>query len=331
VTQPPTPEGVGAAPAGAAPNEDAGEPRAGAAPAHGAASSATAVRDAGELPAGAGSISRTVRLLAVSLGCLAFIAPLARALVLVDDDVPLLLVYGGLVGLSLALYVYALLRTPRSAWARHGLLAVQCLVVAETVAIGPAEVDFMNSLFVPLAAEAAMVFTGRVAWIWVAIVAALTAAPLTGLDDAVEGFARALVSLAAEAVLAAYIVVARDLEAARRRSQAMLDDLRAAHAQLEAYAARAGEFAAVGERDRVARDLNESVAARIGNVLAAAEAARRVLGAGPAGGPTAPDGEASGPDTADEPAALLAAIQADTQQALADMRGLITELRPAAG
>ena len=38
-------------------------------------------------------------------------------------------------------------------------------------------------------------------------------------------------------------------------------------------------------------------------------------------------GEAA--DASDEPAALLAAIQADTQQALADMRGLIAELRPA--
>ena len=240
--------------------------------------------------AAAGPISRTVRLVIVALCCFGFAGQLARALVVTDDS-QLRLWYLGLGGSLIVLGVLTLLLTPRPRWAVHLLLAVQCLIILALVLLARGtEVDFMTSLCVPLAAEVAVVFTGRTVWVWIGVLAALTTLPLLAIQGLLEGLALAPVSLAPEVVIAAFVVVARDLEAARRRSQAILDDLRTAHAQLEAYSARAGELAAVAERDRVARDLNESVAARIGGVLAAAEAARRALGAAPAGGPAAPVG-----------------------------------------
>jgi 4-diphosphocytidyl-2-C-methyl-D-erythritol kinase len=88
----------------------------------------------------------------------------------------------------------------------------------------------------------------------------------------------------------------------------------------------AGELAALAERHRVARDLNESVAASVAGVLEAARAARAVLASAEDG-----TGAETGPDDAaraESAAPLLAALQADTQAALAQMRGLIAELRP---
>jgi len=313
---------------------------------------------AGGTPAGtqaradAGSISPALRLVVVAVGCFAFVAELARGLVVVDDA-QVRLWYVGLGALSVALFVLAILRTPRARWAVHALLVVQCLVILVLVLV-ETEVDFTASLFVPLAAEAAVVFTGRTVWGWVGAIAALTTVPLLVFQGLLDGLAVAAVSVAPEVVLAACVVVARELESARHQSQVMLDDLRAAQAQLEEYAAQAGRLAAVGERDRVARDLNDSVAARIAGIEASAQEVRGLLaaadaagdgsaagvaaaaGAASATGTAAPAGAADAAGRTDaalaaEAAARLAAIQADTQQALADMRGLIAELRPAAG
>ena len=136
-----------------------------------------------------------------------------------------------------------------------------------------------------------------------------------------RGLALALVPMAAEIVFAAYVVVAREIEAARRQSQVMLEELETTHARLQEFAAQAGELAAVDERDRVARDLNESVARTVTGIL---EAARR----GTDGARPAPRGAADAGAQAEAAAPMLTALQAETQQALAEMRGLIAELRP---
>lgn len=276
----------------------------------------------------AGAVSRLVRGLVLGVGCLGTLAQIARALVVVDDA-RLQLWFIALGGLTVLLFVPAVVRTPRRGWAVHALLALQCAVIMLLVLLARGTpVDFMTSLYVPLAAEVAVVSTGRTVWIWVGVLAALITVPLLAIQGVLEGLALAPVSLAPAVVFAAFVVVARDLEAARGRSQEMLDGLRAASARLEAYAARAGALAAVAERDRVARDLNESVATRVAGVVAAAQAAQRTLAVAPAGEPA---GEGAGAGPPDEAATLLASIQRDTQQALAEMRGLIAELRPATG
>lgn len=53
-------------------------------------------------------------------------------------------------------------------------------------------------------------------------------------------------------------VIARD-EQNRRRSEQLLDDLRASHIKLQVYAAQVGELAAMEERNRLARDIHDSL------------------------------------------------------------------------
>ncbi len=320
MTSPATAGGAGGARGGAVPATAATAADAGAPVAPTGARGAGATADDARI-AGRGVLSKPVLLLVVVVCCVGFAAQLARALV-VAGDAQLGLWYVGLGGLATVLCVVTLLRTPRRKWAVHVLLAVQCLLVTAMMFLSKGtEVDFLVALFIPFAAVAAVVFTGRTIWIWVGVVAALSAVlPLVLLEDPLAGLAEASMTLAPEVVVAAYVVVARDLEAARRQSQVMLDGLRAAKVQLEAYAPQAGGLAAVAERDRVARQLNDSVATRIDGIVAAAEAAQRRLAAA-----TAEAGQGS------EAADLVVAIQGDTQQALAEMRGLIAELRPAHG
>ena len=252
------------------------------------------------------------------VGYLATLAQLARVLAIVDD-LGEWLRYAGLSAVYLFLFTWIVLRPPTRPWRSHAVLAIQCLIVLRLLSFEP-DLDFMTALFVPLAFTAALLFRDRTIWWWCAALAALTAGSLMLFLGPLHGLALALVPMAAEIVFAAYVVVAREIEAARRQSQVMLEELETTHARLQEFAAQAGELAALDERDRVARDLNDSVASAVAGIVEAARAARVVLaGAGGAADAGAQGGAA---------APMLAALQTETQQALARVRGLIAELRP---
>lgn len=273
-------------------------------------------------PEAPGRVTRALRLAGVLLAGVTVVAELARVWVDSDDlgHYPL---YAGLGAGFLVLFALVVLRPPRAVWAAHAALAVQCLLVLAMLSLNGG-LDYVTTLFVPLAFEAALLFEGRTAWVWIGALAALTIGSLISEFGVLQAVALGLVPAAAEVVFAAYVVVVRDIEGARLRSQTLLEELQVAQGRLDAYAAQAGELAALGERDRVAGELNESAARTIRGVLAAAEEARALLaGAEVPGGP-------AGDRVAAPAAALVASIQADTQHALAQMRGLIAELRPRA-
>ena len=249
------------------------------------------------------------------------LAELVRSSAELDDLVEWLW-YGGLFATYLVLFTLAVLRLPAWHAIRHILLVVQCLIVLLLLSFDPM-MDWITVLFVPLAFQAAMSFPGRTPWYWVAVLAVLTAGSLTRYLGSVRGLALALVIVALEIVFAAYVVVAGEIESARRQSQATLDELQVSNGRLQDYAAGAGELAAAEERDRVARDLNESVARRISGILEATAAAREAVAPG--------TGKGGADERASDAAPLVAGLQAQTQQALAQMRGLIAELRPRAG
>ena len=92
----------------------------------------------------------------------------------------------------------------------------------------------------------------------------------------------------------------------------MVADLQQVRRRLETYAGQVEELAAIEERSRVALGLEASVSATLDEVLDTARAVRDARGE--------PE-EASG---------LLERLQALAQQALAQMRRVIAELRPPA-
>ena len=85
----------------------------------------------------------------------------------------------------------------------------------------------------------------------------------------------------------------------------------AAQERLRVYAGQADELAALEQRSRVAGELGGSVAQAVASALDASAAARGLL---------------AEPDQA---ALQLERLQAQAKEALAEMRRIITELRPA--
>ena len=114
-------------------------------------------------------------------------------------------------------------------------------------------------------------------------------------------------------MISAYVLVRKELVAAGRQSQEMLSELQITHQKLEAYAAQAEELAALEERSRLARELHDSVSQTMFSIVLNTRSTQILLERDP-----------------DRVRPQLEQLQALTQNALAEMRGLIAQLRPQA-
>jgi signal transduction histidine kinase len=115
-------------------------------------------------------------------------------------------------------------------------------------------------------------------------------------------------------LLAAFIAIIREAEAAREESQKQQAELESAHRQLQTYTARAEELAVLQERDRLARELHDSVTQSLYSLTLFTQAARELAEAG----------------NLERTQHNLARIAGTAGQTLKEMRLLVYELRPLA-
>jgi signal transduction histidine kinase len=171
--------------------------------------------------------------------------------------------------------------------------------------------DFLWSLYVILAIQAFDFFPRRTALIWIGVMIGLAGLFLMlGLGLAL-GLAVLLNLGAVGYFLVTFTRVSRRAEEARNESAALLAELQTAHAQLQDYTDRAEELSAAHERNRVARELHDSVNQSIFSITLTAEAARTVLERDPA-----------------QVSPYLVQLQEMTSNTLAQLRSLIGQLRP---
>lgn len=174
------------------------------------------------------------------------------------------------------------------------------------------ELDFFALLYVPLCGQAMALLPRRAALGWLGLLVAVTAVGQTIQFGGPEAISFTLLYAAGLIFVAAFTAITLEADAARQRSDRLLAELQDAHAQLQAYAHQAEELAIANERNRLARDLHDSVAQTLyGLTLQAAAAGRKLQVGQPAAAQTS-----------------LAQIQASAQQTLQETRLLIFELRP---
>ena len=209
----------------------------------------------------------------------------------------------------LVIHLVLLLRRPASPAVLDIAFGVQIATTLLLLALDTQR-DFITVLFVLLCYQAAVCFRGRARMAWVALLVALIGVSLMLALGVLHGLSLALVPMAAGVVLAAFVVVRERRDTARAASERLVAELRSAQHELRAYAGQVDELAAVVERAHLARQLEASVSATLAEARSTAAAAR---GLGDAG----------------EAAAALERLQTLSQQALAQMRRVIIELRPA--
>jgi signal transduction histidine kinase len=171
--------------------------------------------------------------------------------------------------------------------------------------------DISCLLYVPLSIQALRAFPRRAALTWIVIyIALLTVTLMFGLGWQ-EGLALALLFIAVCAFVASYDFLYFRTQDDLMRSNQLLADLQSAHQQLHEHAMQAEELAAARERNRLARELHDSISQVIFSITLTSQSARLLLEREPA-----------------RVQEQIDRLQAMTEDALSQLRVLIAQLRP---
>lgn len=237
-----------------------------------------------------------------------FVSIIARALTRPEIQP----VMGWYVGLELvAVLLYSLVlwgpRLPMSLL--HLYFVLQSALVFGLFFLAPA-FDFAIILFIPLCYQMALLLSGAVRWLWIAAALALMGGTLFYFQGS-KGFGLGLIPMAGAFLFAFHEILNRQFKADRIGSQEMLAELQSVNQNLQAYARQVQELTALEERNRLARELHDSVSQRLFAITLNTRAAQLFVERDPS-----------------RLRGQLEQLQFQTQAVLDEMRKLITELRP---
>jgi signal transduction histidine kinase len=210
----------------------------------------------------------------------------------------------------LALYSLVLWRAGFPRWLLQIYFGIQSILVL-IILFEAHDLDFVTGLFLLLSFQVARIWRGRTRVAWIIVLLLLCSGHVLFFGNTLRNFALQLPTMSGLIVLPAYIVTMQDEEEARAQSQAILTELKDTHVKLEVFASQAEELSAIEERSLLARELHDSVSQTIFSILLNVRAAQLLQ--------------------ARDPSRLrpqLEALQKLTQSSLAEMRSLITQLRP---
>jgi signal transduction histidine kinase len=209
----------------------------------------------------------------------------------------------------LLLFTLVLWRPGLRAGILHLYFCIQAVITLVLISQHP-EFDFVVNLFVLLSFQAALVLTDPVRWVWIGLFVFLTGSSLI-FYLGVDGLAKAVLTMVGCVFFSAYVVTNQEVELARLQSQAMLNELRETHQKLEQHASQVEELAVIEERNRLARELHDSVSQTMFSIVLNIRTAQILLERNPA-----------------QMRPHLEQLQGLTQNALGQMRSLIAQLRP---
>ena len=167
----------------------------------------------------------------------------------------------------------------------------------------PPHFDYFSILYFLLSAQAMLLFPQRVAYGWLGVFVGAMAGALLSTSGWREALPLILLYGAGFYFFGSFATLTA-------RSVAARGELQEAHSQLQEYADQAEELAATKERNRLARDLHDSVTQSIFSMTLTAESARILL-------------ERDHTKVAPQ----LERLQGLAQDSLAEMRSLIHQLR----
>ena len=185
-------------------------------------------------------------------------------------------------------------------------LLLQAAIITGLLLNRPTQ-DFFALLFIPISLSAVL-FYGKRGFLWIAAFTVALAVPLiTSKAGLPLGAVLALNYGGLCFLFGGYAYQVRKAEAARTETQRMVGELQVAHGQLRAYASQKEELAAEQERNRLARELHDSVTQTVFSMNLTVQTARLLLerDAGPGCGPAPAAGGAGRRRAARDPGAGL--------------------------
>jgi len=179
---------------------------------------------------------------------------------------------------------------------------IQAFVLTLTFILGSNATDAFNFLFLLLAIHTAVVLPGRAATVWVVIYYAIVSSVVL-LTNGLDGVYAALFYLIAYVLCGFFGHTLQQAEVARDRNQRLVDELKETQQRLR-------ELAVVEERNRLARDLHDSVKQQVFAISMQLSAARTSM------------------SKTDKAYQSVTEAERLAQQAGAELTTLIRELRP---
>jgi signal transduction histidine kinase len=195
-------------------------------------------------------------------------------------------------------------------WSLHTYFALQSVIVICLVSL-PMHLDFITALFTMLSYQVALVLPGRSRWIWVGIFCVITGGSLVFWLGLLRGLAFAMTPIVGNLVFLVYAIANREEELADQRRETILRELQEKHHQLELRASQVEQIASIEERNRLARELHDSVSQIMFSIRLNIKATKILLEREPS-----------------RVRPQLEQLQILTQDALSEMRSLIAQLHP---
>jgi signal transduction histidine kinase len=192
-------------------------------------------------------------------------------------------------------------------------LLVQTVIICTFSLLTP-HVDFWTALFYPLVVQVMHIFPQRTGYSITGVFAGITTILMLLGPDPEVGLPLIFINGIGFFLIAAFIAIIREAETSNEELRRQQQELQAAHRQLQTHAARVEELAVLEERNRLARELHDSVTQSLYSLTLFTQAARELAEAGNLEGTRH----------------RLARIADTAAQALKEMRLLVYELRPVA-
>ena len=248
---------------------------------------------------------------------LVFAAVVLRAAVVLSDEPEFLLVIELLAGYGLLLLAETwmihqkparFLQSPRS---KLVYLFLQSGLVIGALVASRYE-DFLATLFIPLSLDAVSFFGRRLGYVGIAVFSlALTSALLFSDEGQLFGLAMGAFYSGLCFLFGGYANQVQKAETTHEQNQHMFNELQIAHRQLQGYADQVAGLAVEHERNRLARDLHDSVTQTVFSMNLTAQSAGLLFEKEPR-----------------RAAGQLLRLEELAANALSEIQSLVTQLRP---
>ncbi|MFN2241044.1 MAG: sensor histidine kinase [Anaerolineae bacterium] len=184
------------------------------------------------------------------------------------------------------------------------------LVVA--LLLVPPILDFFGFLFIPLSMQAVFLVGRRLGFVWIGLFSLAMAGPML-IDEKgwVFGLTMTVLNTGYCFLFSGYAHQVQRAEAARDRNEQILGELQVAHRRLQGYALQLEGLAAERERNRLARELHDSVTQTVFSMNLTVQSARLLLEREP-----------------DRAAGQLVRLEELAASAMGEIQALVSQLRP---
>lgn len=191
----------------------------------------------------------------------------------------------------------------------HTILTIQAALISTLLLLAP-EMNFYLIWFYMMSVYAIIALPRQHAFAWIGIFTLLSLLLLVRAYGFSGGLTSAVIYASGFAFFAAFARITYEAEQARARSEHLLAELQQAHRELQAYAAKAEALAVSEERNRLAREMHDTLGHRLTVSAVQLEAAERLI-------PTQPERAAE----------MVATVRQQVRAALGELRQTVAALR----